>query len=184
MTDRLVEQKAHGFKEDIESSFTSFSKSTTKGPSGSAIYSKRLKKDQEEIITKVAIAVIEVSKRESKKDTKLVIIKQIISDLFLPCLQMIEELEAKLVREKKTIESAPHQTDTQRALDSKTVVASLEDRVQELNKTNCYLETTLLACQSELESVKTRVKDFDRLKAQEEHFTSSLPLISGVKAGL
>ena len=119
------------------------------------------------MITKIAMAVLDIAKRESRDDQKMIFIKEIMKDLFLPCLQMIEELESQLSA-SKTPGNFRVDVDSQKKPDTKQFIAALEDRVQELNQANCFLETTLLSCKTELEEARVRLTDYGRLKAKDE----------------
>jgi hypothetical protein len=90
---------------------------------------------------------------------------------------MIEELESRVLKEKMSKE-VRQISGTQREFAHQEILVSLEDRVQELNKTNCYLEKTLLACQTDLEATKLKLGDYDRMKMKESHHASNLQMIS------
>lgn len=165
------------FKEDLERKQALSHKEASRMSKKATIDEMRMKKEHEEIINKVAFAVMEVTNRDDVQDQKLAIIKQIMSDLFLPCLMMIEELESQLFKIKAQNENT-QPIFTRKDLDTQSILRSLEERVQELNKANCSLERTLLTCQTELEETKLRLADYDRLKTKEASFSSRPSIIS------
>ena len=120
------------------------------------------------IIDKISYMVLEATKRQTSDSEKLSIIKNIMLDLYLPTLQIIEELENKLRSSLQpsvgTVSArAPSgaQTPTKDRGEfekSKRMVVALEGRVQELTTANCLNETKLSDLMKELEKTKERLR--------------------------
>lgn len=160
------------FKEDGDQPVAPSKKHPKEHFSGQEQGSRQLTKDQEAIISKISFAILDIAKRESNEDKKLLLVKSIMIDLYLPSLSMIESLEGQLAKLRK--EKPTHQNnDAKMDGDTQRMIAALEDRVQELNKTNCYLETTLLKCQSDLQDYKTKLKDYETLVIKEKSHEGS-----------
>lgn len=129
--------------------------------------------EQDSLINRIAKAVLDVSKKDLRDDQKLSTIKNIMIDLYMPALSMIEDLELKLSRikrEKTGLSSNEPKID----IDTDRMLVALEERVQELNQSNCSLERSLVDCQRQLDEYKTKLKDYDSLKESQTAYNSRL----------
>jgi len=119
-----------------------------------------------DIIDKISYMVLEATKREAPEQDKLLMVRAIMVDLYMPTLQMIEDLEKQLRLARKGNNGLSVEQSIESANHAKMRTA-LESRVQELTSVNCLLEVRVQETESELIKTRESLRELQASKLEE-----------------